>query len=298
MKYDIEADWILLRNCNFSCQYCFPAINRSSGPIQKYGSPAEWAAGFDRTGKTWLLHISGGEPSIYPDFVQLCLQLTQNHYISINSNISHRSIGEFTRNIDPERVLYINAAIHYEERTRRASFKDFFLSIQQLQKANFNVFLSVVMTPYVVDNFAQITELFKAQGLSVIPKVMRASFDGQSYPKAYTPVQLDLIRSYLQEAQKNYRPVLGRMVEPPTINMFSDYEIFIAGNKDYQGRLCEAGAKFVKITPDGIVSRCFSSRMYGNILLNNLKLMNKPEVCNTYYCPYFCEKYSVCSQDQ
>ena len=120
MKYDIEADWILLRSCNFRCEYCFPSINRCSSSVQKYGSPSEWELGFDRTGKTWLLHISGGEPSIHPEFVELCSRLTRNHYISINSNISHQSIGNFTKKVKPERVHFINAAIHLEERIKKS----------------------------------------------------------------------------------------------------------------------------------------------------------------------------------
>src|SRR5262245_1369852 len=33
-----------------------------------HGEPDVWRRAFDRTGLTWLLHITGGEPTIYPRF--------------------------------------------------------------------------------------------------------------------------------------------------------------------------------------------------------------------------------------
>jgi hypothetical protein len=38
------------------------------------------AAGFDSTGYRWLLHMTGGEPGIYPQFVELCEALTERHF--------------------------------------------------------------------------------------------------------------------------------------------------------------------------------------------------------------------------
>ena len=75
MNYDVEADWLLLLTCNFRCPYCFYADIQKTEPIMVFGNPQQWKEAFDRTGKTWLLHITGGEPSLYSDFVKLCKAL-------------------------------------------------------------------------------------------------------------------------------------------------------------------------------------------------------------------------------
>src|SRR5215470_7504811 len=100
LKYEVEADWILLTSCNFRCRYCFVPLSDLASKITTYATHAQWADGFDATGKTWLLHITGGEPSIYPGLVDLCEKLTQRHYLSINTNLSHRCFESFADRIN------------------------------------------------------------------------------------------------------------------------------------------------------------------------------------------------------
>ena len=71
MHYDIEADWMLLLTCNFRCPYCFIDPKLPGAKIQRVGTPEQWVEGFRRTGKTWLLHMTGDEPARHPDFVEL-----------------------------------------------------------------------------------------------------------------------------------------------------------------------------------------------------------------------------------
>lgn len=72
ISYEIEADWVLLRACNFRCNYCAIPPEELGGRIKLHATASEWLEAFNATGKSWLLHITGGEPSIYPGFVELC----------------------------------------------------------------------------------------------------------------------------------------------------------------------------------------------------------------------------------
>jgi MoaA/NifB/PqqE/SkfB family radical SAM enzyme len=292
MQYDTEADWILLETCNFRCPYCFFPAATLGAKIKIYGTAAQWREGFKATGKTWLLHITGGEPSIYPGFVELCDELSQEHYLSINSNLSHPSIKAFARRIRPERVHFINAAVHWEQRQQRESLDIFIERVHELQDAKFNVLLSLIMTPHVLKNFSTISGHLETHGLFVIPKVIRGTYEGKHYPTSYSMEERRLTYEYLKAARQKYDTVLKNINEPPSINMFSDY-LFLNGVKDYHGRLCSAGYRFVKITPEGNVVRCGLSTAFGNILLKNVRLWDAPKPCDTSYCPYFCEKYSV-----
>src|SRR4030095_11442248 len=87
--------------------------------VQVHATPAEWRTAFDRTGKTWLLHLTGGEPSHYPGFAELCAALTGRHIISLNTNLTGPSLLDFAGQIDPARVRFINAGLHPAERARR-----------------------------------------------------------------------------------------------------------------------------------------------------------------------------------
>jgi hypothetical protein len=223
--------------------------------------------------------------------VDLCRRFQERHYLSINSNLAHASVDEFARTIDPGRVHFINGALHFEERQKRAGLDAFIGRALQLRAAGFNLFLSLVMTPSMVDEFRSIADCLAPHGLSLVPKVMRGEYRGAKYPRAYSPAHKDLIRAYLREARHSYADMLVRMGEAPTIDVFRD-DRFVDGNPKYRGRLCGSGHNFVKIEPNGDVLRCSSGMHLGNLLQQNVKLLDQPRACDTNYCLYYCEKYT------
>ncbi len=226
-----------------------------------------------------------------PGFVDLCDQLTDKHYLSINSNLSHRSIEAFAEKVNPERVHFINASVHWKERREWASHDVFIKRVNKLQKYRFNVLVSLVMTPEMVSTFDEVSRYFESHDLFVIPKIMRGNYDGKKYPAAYSTDQKHFILEYLTGARKKYASVIDRIGEPPTIDMFADSR-FINGIPSYRGKICGSGYNFVMIRLDGSVTRCWSEESLGNILLKNIKFLHSPKPCNTWGCPYFCEKYT------
>jgi MoaA/NifB/PqqE/SkfB family radical SAM enzyme len=292
LKYDVEADWELLTTCNFRCAYCFVPPAALAAKLTTYGTNTQWVEGFAATAKTWLLHITGGEPSIYPGFVDLCDKLSRLHYLSINSNLSHRSMETFADRINPERVHFINAALHYNERLHRASLDNFVTRVQKLRRHRFHVLVSSVMTPLLVKKYPEISACFEAQGLSLIPKVLSGRFQGKIYPCAYSQEERSLIREYLEKARQNHASVTAAMGETPTINMFADDRL-LDNPRIYHGKLCGSGHNFVRIESDGAVIRCGSGMQLGNILQKSVVLLNASKPCDSFYCPYFCAKYTA-----
>jgi MoaA/NifB/PqqE/SkfB family radical SAM enzyme len=289
--YDVEADWLLLDTCNFRCAYCFFSDEMLSAKVQSYATGEKWAEGFDSTGKTWLIHITGGEPSIYPGFIDLCRNLSRNHYLSINSNLSGNCIEEFAETINPKRVHYINAALHYVEREKRKSFVNFVERVSNLRRRGFHVLLSVLMSPDIIQLYPDISARLASYGLAGVPKVMRGNWNGRKYPDAYSDEERSLFLRYLADAQLSYATFLAEMGDTVTINMFADGR-FVNGIPSYIGKRCGTGYNFVKIDPEGNVSSCKPKSTLGNILQKNVKLMLTPALCKGSYCPYFCEKYT------
>jgi MoaA/NifB/PqqE/SkfB family radical SAM enzyme len=107
MRYDMEADWQLLNTCNYRCPYCFFPPLTLGEKLTVHAEPEVWRRVIDRTGLTWLLHITGGEPTIYPRFAELCQLLTATHYLSFSSNLTHSSVVDVAKRVDPSRISFI-----------------------------------------------------------------------------------------------------------------------------------------------------------------------------------------------
>ena len=291
MRYDLEADWYLLSTCNFRCPYCFISPEELGAGLRTYGDAAEWARAFDRTGFKWLVHITGGEPFIYPRFPELCQALVEHHYISLNSNLSGRQIATMARIVDPKRVHYINAGLHHTERERHGDLEQFLQNAQCLRDAGFNVWISVVVSPLVAARWETLSESVGRAGFPLVPKLLRGPYAGKVYPAAYSQKEQGIIEQALKHAREHAGLVATWMDEPPTIDLFGDIK-HLRGYPDFRGRPCESGRRFVRLAPDGTAYRCGTDQSLGNILRGDLQLLKEPGLCDTSYCPHFCAKYA------
>jgi MoaA/NifB/PqqE/SkfB family radical SAM enzyme len=290
MTYDIEADWILSNTCNYRCEYCFAPPHILGEKLQIYGAPRDWQAAFAATGLRWLLHITGGEPSIYPSFVELCERLTEQNFISLNSNLTHASLRDFAERIDPQRVNFINAGFHLEERARRSGDKIFLTHAETLLARGFPLFVSLVATPSALERFDDAIEILAPLGLMPVPKLFRGIYGGKVYPQAYSSGDKRRFIARAREAEAHYAPLLGMLGERPTIDVFSDSTL-LEGEPTFLGQDCDAGYRFVRIVPNGDVTRC-GPPLLGNLLAGTFKPRTGSAICDTQFCYYFCQKYT------
>src|SRR5215211_3732418 len=123
--YDIEADWTLMTTCNFRCVYCFHSNDKLGARIRPPAPVEQLVDFFDGSGLRWHLHLTGGEPFHYPDFLELCRLLTKKHVISINSNVDSPKVLQFVETINPDDVDFINCAVHLQQRTDRKRLPQF-----------------------------------------------------------------------------------------------------------------------------------------------------------------------------
>lgn len=272
--------------------YCFNDPAALASKMRTFASVDAWRDAFDTTRLTWLAHITGGEPSAYPDFVELCSALTAKHYISLNSNLTHRSLAMFAEVIDPARVSFINAGLHMEERQRRAGMDVFLRNADTLRAAGFRILISAVATPAVLERFEEAVSLLAPLQLFPIPKLMRGQVGGRSYPKAYTAEDKARFRKYSRLAREFYRdlPVMG--AEPPSLDMLHD-DAYVDDLPDFTGQLCLAGRKFVQLNANGDVFRCGGKNSQGNLLHGTFARRRDAEPCSSTHCYYFCNKYSA-----
>ena len=294
MNYTIEADWHLLDTCNYRCGYCFFGSETLGAKLRTFADPIGWSSAFDATEAIWLLHMTGGEPSIYPGFVELCERLTTRHFISLNSNLTHPSLTDLSRRIDPSRVSFINAGLHPEERELRNGEATFLRNAEALRARDFPLLVSVVATPSALARFDDAIALLEPIGLFPIPKLFRGSFDDKPYPQSYSPAEKQRFKLLAARAREFYLADLLRRDEPPSIDILRD-DLFLDGKPSYRGALSSAGQRFVQILPNGDVRRCGGADAQGNILARTFARRARPAPCDTEHCYYFCNKYSAAS---
>lgn len=287
MRCDAEADLTLLRACNFSCDYCFsPAATRIPDI-----APERWRRGFDAAGLTWLINLTGGEPALHPAFAELCEALTRRHLLSLNTNLTPRSLGEFARRVDPDRVTLVHAAFHPHERRRRNGMNAFFHHAALLRDRGFRLMVSVAATPEFLGDFDEMARLLAPHGLTAAPKILRGSYGGKVYPDAYAEVDRARFREACALARRAYEPMLAGMDEPPTVNPLDD-DRHLEAEPDFRGRSCAVGRSFFRIDPEGEVFDCARTAL-GNLLDGTLVRRAGPITCGARFCHYFCRKYAA-----
>ena len=317
MNYDIEIAWQINNFCNFDCVYCWlHGKNWAKGErFIGINDTQKIINGFNRTGLKLLIHMSGGEPFFFPNFVNLCQELTKKHFISINTNLTHKDTFRFTEIINPEKVNFLHCSLHIQERGKTNKIKDFIKKYKLLQNQGFHVFASYLMYPHLIKQFKKDYVRFKSEGILLKPKVFWGNcarfkiidlaifrkmrhFFGKHYPESYSAKQKNLIKSYINTSNydENINVKIKKYPIKRTIDLALDKN-WLNKLPSFKGKNCLAGKKFVKMDQDGQVYRCNDEHHHylGNLFSDKVKLFNKILKCSvdTCSCPYVGYRYAT-----
>lgn len=114
----IEVQWMMHNYCNFNCDYCFPFFHSNIKDSMIYGKNIdEIIQKFEKFGISNVI-LTGGEPFLCPNFIDLVEKLQKICTILINTNLTSNSINKFVNHISRDKVLLINASIHVNEREK------------------------------------------------------------------------------------------------------------------------------------------------------------------------------------
>ena len=292
LAFDVEADWTINLLCNYECAYC-GAHALKEHPLVGRLSIEQYLEFFNSTQKTWMLHITGGEPFFHPDFVDLCRALTSRHYVSLNSNLTSHRVRDFAAAVDPSRVQHVHCGVHVDERDRRNGWRDLLANVSVLLDHGFPVFASLMMTPAAFERLPWVAEAFSNLGVPLIPKAIRGHYNRLWYPQAYTAAERTQFRRFSEQAEAVARTGPSQPYRHcPTVNPLLDRD-FLDGFPDFGGIQCSAGRMFVSIAVDGNIYRCGQKTLLGNIFERRLNLFAQDRPCNDEFCGvYFCLHYS------
>jgi organic radical activating enzyme len=135
--------------CNYACEYCTVYTRLNTELKWKEFDLLDgdsWATALNRLGPMYkYLVVSGGEPTLHPDFVQIFNDYEHRNAV-VYSNCSQKAVDKFVQLNEP---IMIYASYHVKEERKRSEepFLSWAKRLQKLQDAGHNL-----QTPHVPDD--------------------------------------------------------------------------------------------------------------------------------------------------
>lgn len=262
--YQVFWNWDLLYECNYRCSYCHVVKNKKERyppvPLEQWRKI--WESLFERYG-TGQIRFSGGEPSIYPGFIELVRMLTEKFTVDITTNFSFDE-QEFARRV-PVGNVSISASYHAEYEP----FERFLERLNHLWRngAGFPTTICFVGYPQFIPVVEKYRDMAEALSLQFKISPFDGEYNGKHYPESYS----DDDRRILNMPVKNEE-------NARTNKAWLDYKLH---PENRQKVICRMGQTYAKIYPDGRVTRCChpNSGDMGNITSPDFSLFNEPQPC-------------------
>lgn len=257
----VLASWRILSRCNFKCAYCYSRL--FPGKDESWDVP-RMIETLKATGKKWSIGITGGEPFLYPGFVDVCQQLVDNDIpIGVDTNLSVTArVKEFAQRIPPSMVEFFYASTHIAERRRLKAVDRYIDTIRMLQDAGYTLNVNYVLKPSLIKDFRRDAEYFAARGVALQAKPFKGMYRFRMYPEAYSEEEKKLI-------------------------LESDLQAFEKSPFYSNGLLCNAGRYMVRINRDGSVIRCEADETVLGHIYGGINLLEKATPCTASVCPCF-----------
>ncbi|MDD4953667.1 MAG: hypothetical protein PHG40_02035 [Candidatus Omnitrophica bacterium] len=263
--FDSYYGVFLTMACSFSCEYCVQKISLPQQPVASYPIiPGEdWVEAlnsisgrarrkFLRPTKKKKLSITGGEPTLHPDFVYILNHLDKDWRITVTSNFISpffQKDAPGLKQIKRKRGLKFNASFHFLYTT----LDKFIENVQKVKKAGLLVHtLFIVAHPAYMDKIQQCRDAL----LEVHPNVKLQRFLGYSQGRLY-PAQEGYDIEYQQRDgiynykdyqagfnQQNKQDIYCRMNKvlfAPNGDIYNCHYKLYTGHKEKLGNLFRKG---------------------------------------------------------
>jgi len=232
-----------------------------------YLSPEEWMVHwrriYDKYGKA-RIEIVGGEPFIYPNFIELVKMISSLHSVKITTNLSG-NIERFVQEVNPELVdLDLNFHVLFID------LETVLKKTLLLKKAGFKGGICYLAYPPQMHKIQSLSEAFRKEGINFALAAFWGEHNGKKYPNAYTEEEKEMMRPYLGDI---------------------DRVTYHLNAQSPKGKLCNAGYTYAGVHSDGTVVRCgqLADKPLGNITKEDFRLFAQPAKCESEYCP--CNEY-------
>ncbi|MDD5130367.1 MAG: radical SAM protein [Candidatus Omnitrophica bacterium] len=288
IPHRVFLTWDIHYGCNYQCTYC--NTPKPGDPPEKWDKNRDkivyppidklleiWQDIYNRYGSCEV-HITGGEPFVYPSFLKLIHFLAKIHTLEIITNLSGDP-GDIIKAVTADRVR-IGTTFHPEF----VALDEFLRKHKILRNNGFETWANYVAYPPQMPQMAGFKKEFDKLGIPFNMQPYMGFLNDKEYPAAYSDQEL----FYLKGCYDNEDIVNTKTVEWKT---GTDY-------KQTRGRLCRMGQMYAKIYPNGDAYRCCGphKKTIGNLFDGTFKLLDEALPCDCEPC--FCWRCMLVEKEQ
>jgi MoaA/NifB/PqqE/SkfB family radical SAM enzyme len=138
------------------------------------------------TDRRWTVSLTGGEPFLSENIVDICEAVTERHTLALSTNLIPVKVRDFAEKIDPQKVEYINASCHLKELERTKTTGRYIGHYLLCREKGFRIAASVVAYPPLFPEIPKYRKDFGASGVELRFVPFCGIFKGKHYPESYT----------------------------------------------------------------------------------------------------------------
>lgn len=274
----IQFAWDIHYKCNYECPYCwFYGKWEDIAKLNKYPALNDMVRYWENVYKKYgsvSIQITGGEPFIYPNFIELIFEISQMHKIGITTNLSF-DVKKLINKIDKLKEKNVGISMSFHPKFVR--FEHFFEKAKIVREFGIGENILYLAWPPQIKDIPQYKEKFLDKKFMFSVLTFWGKYNGIDYPDGYTEKEREIINLALGirgESGEKFQlvPVLTK------------------------GKLCKAGHTYALLHPDGNVYRCGGGNWkkqhspFGNFFDDKFSLLDKPFPCDSDECP--CNEWS------
>lgn len=264
--YKCFFTWEMSYDCNYSCTYCHaPKIHDPRYRKARYLEASQWVYVWRKIYKDYgesEIVISGGEPFIYPNFMDMAISISKIHILEFCTNLSF-DVRPIVDSIHPKRAR-IGVSFHPEFSELDSFAKKVFF----LRDSGFEVWVNFVPWPPFFSRIEELKNTFEPHGVRVVIQPFSGKYNGIDYPRGYTDEEKKILNIFEDIANV-------KVVDFKTTDKALKAEKF-----------CRMGENYAFIHPDGTTDRCCkdTSIKLGNIIDGSFRLLEGPAPCQADRC--------------
>ena len=282
------VDWTLGNACNYACSYCPPRLHDGSAA---WPDPARVLTFCDRLiahyaslGRELLFQFSGGEPTVYPHFLDLIRHLHHRACkVGVISNASR------TLRWWHEALPHLDQAVL----THHIEFVDLehFIQVTRCLASSIRTHVNVTMHPQRFDECLANAQRIAAACADITLTLKPLLVDFGSAPYAYNDEQRDTIRTTIfsirrTRALAESRGLMQITYDDGRMEMRKAANLIVTGQNQFKGWECQAGVELLAVDFSGNIFRavCRQGGRIGHIDDERLVLPTESVICTRDTC--------------